>query len=96
MVLSLWLIQHKLYASTANPQKFSEVKKLITMNRTKVTRQSSYGSLGLPSDLSCQYCMPSVTKALQSSAVPRKIKNSRGYLNREFIANLKKRAFTKK
>ena len=47
------------------------------MNQIKVTRQSSCGSLGLPPDLSCQYCQPSIIKALQTGTVPRKIKKCR-------------------
>ena len=40
----------------------------------KVTRQSSCGLLGLPSDLACSHCAPSIYKATLKGVQPKRIK----------------------
>ena len=43
-------------------------------NKRKVTRQSSCGQLGLPTDLACQYCVNSITKASMKGIRAKRIK----------------------
>ena len=40
----------------------------------KVTQRSSYGLLGLPSDLACSHCAPSIYKATLKGVQPKRIK----------------------
>ena len=47
---------------------------MVTMNKRKVTRQSSCGLLGLPTDLACQYCVNSITKASMKGIRANRIK----------------------
>jgi len=42
--------------------------------RRRVTRNASCGSLGLPPNLACQWCEPSISKALQKGLLPKVIK----------------------
>ena len=42
--------------------------------RRRVTRNASCGSLGLPPNLACQWCEPSISRALQKGLLPKVIK----------------------
>ena len=44
------------------------------MSSTRVTRNSSCGTLNLPPDIACDHCIPSIIKALQKGAIPKRIK----------------------
>ena len=57
-------------------------------NKRKVTRQSSCGLLGLPTDLACRYCVNSITKASTKGIRAKRIKNvfNHGYQSGQTIA----------
>ena len=44
------------------------------MIRRNVTRQSSCGMLGLPPDLACYHCVPSIRKSLIKNTPPKRIR----------------------
>ena len=44
------------------------------MSSTRVTRNSSCGTLNLPPDIACDHCIPSIIKALLKGAIPKRIK----------------------
>ena len=39
-----------------------------------ITRNTTCGSLNLPVNLACQYCKPTITKALSKGIAPKKIR----------------------
>ena len=44
------------------------------MSSTRVTRNSSCGTVNLPPDISCDHCRPSIMKCLYNGAKPKQIK----------------------
>ena len=42
--------------------------------KKKLTRNATCGSLGLPQDLACEWCKPSISRALKKGIEPKRIK----------------------
>ena len=55
-------------------KKYYALTNSVMTNKRKVTRQSSCGLLGLPTDLACQYCVNSITKASTKGIRAKRIK----------------------